>query len=565
MNIGSVFHRMSIGGRLRAGFAVILISMAAITLVATACMTANQARMDQITGVNNMKSRAAMKMRDTVFQRMIGLRDIALVGSASQVADEVARINAETRTYDETEKQLMGLLSSDIERSGPERDILAEIRKHASAARPLFGKAVEMARAGAVDQIFAILESELKPVQLKWMGALSQLVALEDKSNEQATLEARMASELARDGMIVMGIVATAMGIAVSILITRSLLGQLGGEPAYTAGVAAQIADGDLAGEVGVRAGDRSSLLYAVVTMRENLARIVGRVRLNTEIIASSSSAIASGNRELSGSTEQQAASLKAIVESITDLAATVRRTADNTSIADTLAISMAAVARQGHDVVREVERKMKAIEASGARIVDIISVIDGIAFQTNILALNAAVEAAHAGEQGKGFAVVASEVRILAQRSANAAREIKALVADSGEQVQSGSELAAEAGRTMHEIMQSVQRVTSLMRETSAAITEQSQGLDLINRTAAAIADATRQNARLVKETSDAATSLQQQAEQLSELVAVFKIAVLPSLPSAADPEAREVRIRLSGRTRQHVMQGQSMPVQGQ
>ncbi|WP_233808782.1 methyl-accepting chemotaxis protein [Paraburkholderia sp. HP33-1] len=535
MKIGNAFLQLTIGARLRTGFAMMLALMAAITVVAIARMAANQARMDEITGVNNMKSRAAMAMRDTVFERMVALRDVALVGSASEVDEEVALIDAKARGYGETELRLLALLSSDQERSGTERAILTEIRQHESEARPLIGKAIALARAGGMDQVYTILAIELKPVQLRWMEALSKLVALEDKNNEQATEEAREASQFARNGMIVMGFVATIAGIAVSMLITRSLLAQLGGEPVHTADVAGQIANGDLAGEVPLRDGDRSSLLHAVATMRDNLARIVGKVRLNTETIAGSSSGIANANRELAIRTEQQAASLKAIADSIGDLAATVRQTAENASLADTLAISASAVAKQGHEVVSEVERKMQSISASGERIVDIIAVIDGIAFQTNILALNAAVEAARAGELGKGFAVVATEVRNLSQRSANAAREIKDLIADSAEHVQAGSELVGKAGQTMQQIMQSVQRVTDLMREISRATTDQSNGIDLINQTAAEIEGVTRQNATLVNETAQAASSLQEQSEQLAELVAVFKVAGLQSLLPAS------------------------------
>ncbi|MBB5497613.1 methyl-accepting chemotaxis protein [Paraburkholderia sp. MM5384-R2] len=549
MKIGNAFQRLTIGARLRTGFALMLTLMAAITIVATARMAANQARMDEITGVNNMKSRAAMAMRDTVFERMVALRDVALVGSASEVDEEVARIDVKARIYGETEQRLLALLSGDKERSGPERDLLTEIKQHENEARPLIGRAIDLARAGGMDQVYSILAVELKPVQVKWMEALSRLVALEDKNNEQATEEAREASEFARNGMIVMGVVATIVGIAVSMLITRSLLAQLGGEPGYTAGVAGQIANGDLAGEVALRDGDRSSLLHAVAMMRDNLARIVGNVRLNTETIAGSSSGIANANRELAIQTEQQAASLKAIADSIGDLATTVRKTAENAGIADTLAISASAVAKQGHEVVSEVERKMQSISVSGARIVDIISVIDGIAFQTNILALNAAVEAARAGERGKGFAVVATEVRSLSQRSAIAAREIKDLIADSAQQVQAGSELAAKAGQTMEEITQSVQRMTDLIREISSATAEQSNGIDLINQTAAEIETVTRQNTTLVKETAQAASSLQRQSEQLAELVAVFKVSVLPTrLPAGAVREREHEGTTLAG-----------------
>jgi methyl-accepting chemotaxis protein len=519
---------LTIGARLRAGFALLLVFGAVITIVAITRMTENQARMDKITGVNNLKSRAAMTMRDTVFERMVALRNLALVNSAAEMDDEAARIDKESRNYTETERKLLSLLDADEKISAPERNVLRQIKQYESAAKPLIDKAIQTARSGQVELVYTTLAQELKPVQLNWMTSLSKLVELEDKNNERETAEAKDASRFARTSMIVLGVIAAIAGVVVSMLLTRSLLTQLGGEPAYTAGVAGRIAGGDLAGQVDLRRGDQSSLLHAVATMRDNLAHIVGKVRTNTETIANASSGIAGANIELAAKTDNQATSLKAMAESIGDLAGTVRQNAESARVANTLAISASTVAEQGQQVVGEVEQKMQAIRNSATRIVDIIGVIDGIAFQTNILALNAAVEAARAGEQGRGFAVVASEVRSLAQRSASAAKEIKELITDSVSEVHAGSELVGAAGKTMQEIMQSVRRVTDLMSEISAATAEQSSGIDQINQAAAEIEEGTRQNARLVKETADAASSLQQQSEQLAELVAVFKVSTV-------------------------------------
>lgn len=516
---------LTIGARLRLGFALLLVLMAAITVVAISCMSANQARMDQITEINNMKSRTAMAMRDTVFERMISLRDITLVGSVAQMDDESERIAREKAVYTDTERALLSLLDADEAISAAERRILGEIKRYETDAEPLIHKAIERARVGDIDHMYDTLVNELMPIQSKWMHALSELIELEDMNNGQATIEAREASEFARNGMILMGLIGVLAGVFGSHLLTRSLVSQLGDEPVHIADVARRIAGGDLAGTVRMRMGDRSSLLYAVTVMRDNLAHIVGRVRANTIVIAEASSGIADSNRELTARTERQVTSLRAMAESIANLAETVRQNAENSQKADELAISASSIAQKGRTVVGEAEERMRAINGSAEKIGDIIDVIDSIAFQTNILALNAAVEAARAGEQGRGFAVVAAEVRSLAQRSAGAAKEINALITDSVSQIQAGSELVAVTGKTMQEIMQSVQRVTGVMGEISGATAEQSVGIDQINQAASEIEGVTRQNAQLVKDASDAAGSLREQSQLLAEMVAVFKL----------------------------------------
>jgi methyl-accepting chemotaxis protein len=259
--------------------------------------------------------------------------------------------------------------------------------------------------------------------------------------------------------------------------------------------------------------------------MNECLQQIVGNVRQGTESIAAASAEIASGNMDLSTRTEQQAASLQQTAHSIKDLTNNVRQNADNARQADTLVRSASEVAKQGGDVVSQVVQTMGSIDASSKKIGDIIGVIDGIAFQTNILALSAAVEAARAGEQGRGFAVVASEVRSLAQRSAQAAKEIKSLIGASVDKVESGSRLVADAGATMNEIVGSVQRVSDIIGEITAASSEQSDGIGQINGSVIQLDQMTQQNAALVEESAAAAESLKEQARRLSEAVSVFRL----------------------------------------
>ncbi len=308
-------------------------------------------------------------------------------------------------------------------------------------------------------------------------------------------------------------------------LISRGIVRQLGCEPEQAAGITRRIADGDLSVAIDLRKNDEASVLHAIKAMRDSLAKVVGEVRQGTDTIATASSEIASGNQDLSSRTEQQASSLEQTAASMEELTSTVKQNADNARQANQLAASASEVAVRGGSVVGQVVDTMSAINTSSRKIVDIIAVIDGIAFQTNILALNAAVEAARAGEQGRGFAVVASEVRSLAQRSAAAAKEIKGLIDDSVGKVEAGSQQVAEAGRTMEEIVASVKRVTDIMGEIASASHEQTQGIEQINQAITQMDQVTQQNAALVEEAAVAAGSLQDQAGNLSQLVGVFQL----------------------------------------
>jgi methyl-accepting chemotaxis protein len=307
--------------------------------------------------------------------------------------------------------------------------------------------------------------------------------------------------------------------------IVRSLLKQLGGEPNYAASIARKIATGDLTGAIDTKANDQTSLLAEMKTMRDNLARIVNDVRTGTDAVATASREIANGNMDLSARTERQASSLEETASSMEELTSTVKQNADSARQANQLATSASDTALRGGAAVSQVVETMGSINESAKKIVDIISVIDGIAFQTNILALNAAVEAARAGEQGRGFAVVATEVRNLAQRSAAAAKEIKALIGDSVEKVDVGSRLVQQAGATMDEVVESIKRVTNIMAEISASSLEQSRGIEQVNQAIMEMDDVTQQNAALVEQAAAAAGSMQDQAADLNEVVSMFMI----------------------------------------
>ena len=316
-----------------------------------------------------------------------------------------------------------------------------------------------------------------------------------------------------------------ALAFIISEVVVRRLTSQLGGEPGYAKAIASHIAAGNLSGQIKLRRNDNSSMLAALRDMQGSLSGIVGEIATSAETISLAAGEISMGNLDLSKRTEQQSIALERTATSMEELTSTVHQNADNAKQASALANNASEIAEKGGAVVGRVVATMTDINESARSIGDIIGVIEGIAFQTNILALNAAVEAARAGENGRGFAVVAGEVRGLAQRSASAAKEIKALISTSVERVGNGSQLAEEAGKTMDEVVQAVKRVTNIMNEISAATAEQSSGIEEINDAITQMDSGTQQNAALVEEAAAAAQSLDDQAKSLAHLVEKFTL----------------------------------------
>lgn len=516
---------MKVGKRLGLGFTLVLVLLIAVTSIGIWAMASIQNRLENIVNDSNVETRLIIDMRAIVYDRQVSLRNLTLLEDIDEMASDLAKIKEQSKKYSEAEDKLSKMLKNDGSATAEEKILLTQLKEQELAAAALPDKARDLgltkdSQAATIGYI-----KKLRPVQKKWFDALDNLLDTKDKQNVKIAEDARAAFVWARGFLLLLGAIALALGIVAAVIITRSLLRQLGGEPTYAADIASQIAAGDLAAVIDTKSGDTDSLLVEMKTMRDSLVNIVGQVRVGTDTIATASREIATGNLDLSSRTEQQASSLEKTTASMKELTTTVKQNADNAREANKLAASASDVARQGGIVVAEVVNTMSSINESAKKIVDIISVIDGIAFQTNILALNAAVEAARAGEQGRGFAVVASEVRNLAQRSAAAAKEIKGLIGNSVEKVEIGSKLVGQAGATIDEVVSSVRHVTDIIAEISAASQEQSTGIEAVNLAIIEMDSMTQQNAALVEQAAAAAQSLQDQAGELAKVVSVFKL----------------------------------------
>ncbi|MDO8286960.1 MAG: methyl-accepting chemotaxis protein [Rhodoferax sp.] len=481
----------------------------------------------------------------------IALRDMMLSADA---ADRQKQVEIITQARKVIGKNLETLENN--ETAGKGKEALLRIREQ--RAKYVAGQDALMALilADKADESKAYLASQLRPVLGAYKDAIAALSGLQRQEiDEAATADAALYSQT-RSVLIGLGVLALTLAAGLGALITRSLLKELGGEPSEAAEMARAAAQGDFTHTVTVRLGDTASLLASLGAMQGSLANVVSTVRHGSEGVATASAEIAQGNNDLSARTEQQASALEQTAASMEELGATVKQNADSARQANQLAQSASTVAIKGGEVVGQVVETMKGINESSRKISDIISVIDGIAFQTNILALNAAVEAARAGEQGRGFAVVASEVRSLAGRSAEAAKEIKSLINASVERVEHGTTLVDQAGVTMTEVVGSIRRVTDIMGEISAASNEQSMGVAQVGEAVTQMDQATQQNAALVEEMAAAASSLKGQAQELVQAVAFFKVggaaqhaslprtAVRSSVPSAKPFKGDERRV---------------------
>ncbi len=520
------FSHMRVATRLGIGFALVSALLALVTIFSLMRMAQLEDAMVSITDVNAVEAGLANRLDQTISNRALALRNLILLSTdqKDQIATETRRFEQETAAYDESIARLHAMFAAPGT-TAEEAQLLDDVKRQGTQAFALMVRARDMALNGQRDESYHVLRAELRPIQAQWWEYVRRLREVERKQNDALTAEAKASYAGSRVAIIALASLALATSVVSALLITRGILKQLGGEPSDAAEAADRVAAGDLGVHVVVRPGDTTSLMHAMKRMRDSLVDIVGQVHTSTTTIASASGQIASGNLDLSSRTEQQAASLEETAASMEELTATVRRNSEHAREATAVAGSASVVSERAGSVVGEVVDTMRAINDASQKIVEIISVIDGIAFQTNILALNAAVEAARAGEQGRGFAVVASEVRSLASRSAMAAKEIKALIGSSVEQVAVGNRLVEEAGSTMGEVVDSVKRVSAIMNEIMNASSEQATGIEQINIALTQMDQVTQQNAALVEEAAAAAESMREQAEALVGAVSVFKL----------------------------------------
>ena len=508
---------MKLGARLGLGFAALLALMVLMIALAIARFNSVGESSHTVISQDWVKADAAATISATTRANARRTLELLLVTDKAQ-ADKVREfIDANRKKVGESVEVLDKLVYS------PEGKLLLTKIKEARATYVAsFSRVDKLVQDAKRDEASKLMFSETLPALDVLQGHVTALSALQKKLVEASGSAIEQDILFARTLMLAIGLAGLIVGSLIAWWLTRSITGPIG----EAVKLAQTVAAGDLTSRIDVTRNDETGqLLNALSAMNESLVRVVGQVRQSSDSIATGSSQIASGNADLSQRTEEQASNLQQTAASMEQLTSTVKSNADTARQATQLASSASAVAAQGGVVVGQVVQMMEAITASSKKIADITGVIDGIAFQTNILALNAAVEAARAGDHGKGFAVVASEVRSLAQRSAAAAKEIKALITDSVEKVEAGSQRVDEAGRTMSDIVTQVKRVNDLIGEIGSATIEQTQGIGQIGDAVSQLDQVTQQNAALVEESAAAADSLSQQASKLVEAVSVFKL----------------------------------------
>ncbi|WP_234688431.1 methyl-accepting chemotaxis protein [Comamonas aquatica] len=542
-------RNLKISTRLIGSFALLLAML--LTLATTSLLQLGDMREESeaVTGnwlpsvqaINAINAETA-NLRLTILAQVLSTDEASIAAFDKDIAEQRTQL-AELR------KRYEALISSP-----EEQKIYDEFSAGWTKYVEVNNKALELSRKNEDVAATAIMTEESRPLYLALKSLTDKLVQINAQGADSAAKSSAATYASAKNTVIAVSAAAVIVVFLAAAWLIRSITAPL----AQAVQAADRIAGGDLSGQIVVQSKDETGLLLqALQRMQQSLVTIVSSVRQNAEGVASASSQIASGNNDLSARTEQQASALEETAASMEELSSTVRQNADNARTANQLAVNASTIAVQGGDVVAEVVETMKGINSSSSKIADIISVIDGIAFQTNILALNAAVEAARAGEQGRGFAVVAGEVRSLAGRSAEAAKEIKTLIAASVESVGQGSALVDKAGATMTEVVASIRRVTDIMGEISAASSEQSAGVSQVGEAVTQMDQATQQNAALVEEMAAAASALNTQAGEMVNAVAVFKLNATMATAGQHAPASPPVNTMPSS----HVFKSASMP----
>ncbi|RUR97207.1 methyl-accepting chemotaxis protein [Pectobacterium polaris] len=511
---------MKIGNRLFLGFGLLIVLTLTLSSLEYVFIKNIEKEVDKITEDRIVKTNLLRDIRDHLNNNVQTVRDIILLpGDKRQEKQELRQtIIAITTASNETYSHLDNII-----KFGKGRELFDELTDIRKQYGITIDQAIAYALQGTDEQATAFLFNDVAKIQKSYFTKLGELLDYQQENVEQSKVETKTFISEALFWTLLLSACSAVLGVLIAWLLTRSVTAPL----SIALSSALRIGEGDLRGTIAVDSRDEfGQLLEAMRDMQSSLTKTVITVRDNAESVATASIQIAQGNADLSSRTEEQASALEETSSTMTQLGMTVKNNADNARQADQLAKNASTVAQQGGQVVDDVVETMKAIDESSRSIADIINVIDSIAFQTNILALNAAVEAARAGEQGRGFAVVAGEVRSLAQRSAEAAKEIKTLITTSVERVEQGSDLANKAGETMQQVVVAIRQLTDTMAEISSASAEQSTGVDQVGIAVNQMDQTTQQNAALVEESAAAALSLQEQADLLVRAVSVFKVA---------------------------------------
>ena len=516
--------RLTVRAKLSLAFGGLALMVLVVASLAVGMLSDANASFEHYVNGVNARANMVARVRAAIDLRAIAARNLVLVNQPDDLAIEKQMV---LKAHDEATTSLASLkkMAGGAEVQADARQMIDEIDRVERAYAPVALNIVELALNGQRDAAIEKMNKDCRP---KLMALIKATDAYADLAALRASHQIKEAQEqYARERNLLIAVSSLALVLAAiaGVLIARSVIHDLGAEPAQLRQIVNRVADGDLSTQVEVLAGDEGSVLAAVGRMQTSLSQIVSTVRQSADAVSSASEQISTGNSELSSRTESQASSLEQTAASMEEFSSTVKQNADNARQANQLAQSASSVAEHGGEVVGKVVDTMRGINDSSRKIADIIGVIDGIAFQTNILALNAAVEAARAGEQGRGFAVVASEVRSLAGRSSEAAREIKSLITDSVERVEQGAVLVDDAGRTMADIVSSIRRVADIIGEITAASQEQSQGVAQVGEAINHMDQATQQNAAMVEEMASSAASLYDKAHQLVQAMAVFKL----------------------------------------
>ena len=508
---------LKIGTRLWLGFSLVIILLIVLVAISLVRMHSAQERIDNILSDRYRKISLITQVKYNVALIHQHMRMALIESNADGVKREAEEMNA----LRGKNKELLDIFDKIINVPRA-RELFNDIIKARGEDLAAQKELLALAGEGKAEEAKAVLNGRVREMERAYVKAMNDMVDLQNKKMEEESALCKEEFAQARNMLITIALAAIVLAVLAAWYVTRSITYPMN----EALELAKRVAEGDLTANIEVKSSDETGqLMQALKDMNASLAKIVIEVRAGTVSIATASEQIASGNQDLSSRTEQQAGSLEETASSMEELTSTVKQNADNARQANHLAMSASDVAIKGGTVVSQVVDTMSSINESAKRIVEIIGVIDGIAFQTNILALNAAVEAARAGEQGRGFAVVAAEVRNLAQRSANAAKEIKALIGDSVEKVDAGTKLVDQAGATMDEVVTSVKRVTDIIAEITSASGEQSSGIEQINQAITQMDNVTQQNAALVEEAAAAAEALREQARRLVQAVGVFKL----------------------------------------